>query len=83
MGILRFPDIGTNGCATSADLIGNDGFAFLFERFYKADRAHSGEGTGLGLSIVWEVLSLLRERIWVKSRDGKVTFTFTLPLQKE
>ena len=63
--------------------VADEDIEHLFERFYKADRAHSGDGTGLGLSIVWEVLSLLGERIWVKSRDGKVTFTFTLALQKE
>ena len=63
--------------------VADEDIEHLFERFYKADRAHSGEGTGLGLSIVWEVLSLLGERIWVKSRDGKVMFTFTLALQKE
>lgn len=55
----------------------------LFERFYKADKAHSGEGTGLGLSIVREVLLLLDEKIWVKSADGRVIFTFTLALQSE
>ena len=63
--------------------VADEDIEHLFERFYKADRAHSGDGTGLGLSIVWEVLSLLGERIWVKSRDGKVMFTFTLALQKE
>lgn len=55
----------------------------LFERFYKADKAHTGEGTGLGLSIVNEVLILLGEKIWVKSENGRVTFTFTLTLQSE
>ena len=50
----------------------------VFERFYKADKAHAGQGTGLGLSIVNEVLELLGERIWVKSENGTVTFTFTL-----
>ena len=50
----------------------------VFERFYKADKAHAGQGTGLGLSIVSEVLALLGERIWVKSENGRVTFTFTL-----
>ena len=63
--------------------IGDEDIEHVFERFYKADRAHSGEGTGLGLSIVQEVLELLGEKIWVKSEDGKVTFTFTLSLQKE
>ncbi len=55
----------------------------LFERFYKADKAHTGEGTGLGLSIVNEVLTLLGEKIWVRSENGRVTFTFTLALQSE
>ena len=50
----------------------------VFERFYKADKAHAGQGTGLGLSIVNEVLGLLGERIWAKSENGTVTFTFTL-----
>ena len=63
--------------------IADEDIEHLFERFYKADKAHSTEGTGLGLSIVQEVLSLLGEKIWVKSYDGIVSFTFTLSLQKE
>lgn len=50
----------------------------LFERFYKADQAHSGGGTGLGLSISYEVLRLLGERIWVENGEGRVSFCFTL-----
>jgi two-component system sensor histidine kinase ResE len=51
----------------------------VFDRFYKADKAHSGMGTGLGLSISHEILSLMDERIWVESRlhEGSC-FTFTL-----
>ena len=63
--------------------IADEDIEHLFERFYKADKAHSTEGTGLGLSIVQEVLALLGEKIWVKSEDGKVAFTFTLSLQKD
>jgi len=63
--------------------IADEDIEHLFERFYKADKAHSTEGTGLGLSIVQEVLSLLDEKIWVKSDDGRVSFTFTLSLQKD
>ncbi len=50
----------------------------LFERFYKADRAHTGEGTGLGLAIAKEIMELMNERIWAESRDGKVSFSFTV-----
>ena len=63
--------------------IADEDIEHLFERFYKADKAHSTEGTGLGLSIVHEVLTLLGEKIWVKSQYGKVAFTFTLSLQKD
>lgn len=63
--------------------ISEEDIEHLFERFYKTDKSHSGEGTGLGLSIVHEVLALLGEKIWVKSEEGKVIFTFTLALQKE
>lgn len=58
--------------------IADEDIDHVFERFYKADKAHAGQGTGLGLSIVNEVLGLLGERIWVKSENGTVTFTFTL-----
>ena len=50
----------------------------IFERLYKCDKGRSEKGSGLGLSIVNEVLELLGERIWVKSENGTVTFTFTL-----
>lgn len=50
----------------------------IFERFYKADRSHSGEGTGLGLSISKEIMDLLGEKIWVESENGIVNFSFTL-----
>ena len=58
--------------------IADEDIDHVFERFYKADKSHGGQGTGLGLSIVNEVLELLGERIWVKSENGTVTFTFTL-----
>lgn len=50
----------------------------LFERFYKADKSHSGEGTGLGLSIAEEIMRLLGEEICAENRDGRVVFSFTL-----
>lgn len=51
----------------------------VFERFYKADKAHQTKGTGLGLAIAREILKQLGERIWVESEPGQGSvFTFTL-----
>lgn len=49
----------------------------LFERFYKADIAHTGEGTGLGLAITEEVLRLMGETIRLSYENGIIRFTFT------
>ncbi len=35
--VLWFPDICADGCATSADLFGNNRFAFLFEMFHEVN----------------------------------------------
>lgn len=50
----------------------------IFERFYKADVAHTGEGTGLGLAIAEEVLQLLGETIDVTYENGIIRFTFSV-----
>jgi signal transduction histidine kinase len=51
---------------------------YIFERFYKVDKSHSGSGTGLGLSIAKEITKGLGESIRAESKDGVTTFTFTL-----
>ena len=52
---------------------------YVFDRFYKVDKAHSGKGSGLGLSIAKELLKRMDEEIWVISEKGKGTeFSFTL-----
>lgn len=58
---------------------------FVFERFYKADKArtrgHSG-GTGLGLSIVRHLINAHRGNVTVKSQLGKgATFKVELPIR--
>ena len=54
---------------------------FIFDRFFKADKAHSGGGTGLGLSIVKRIVEAHEEEIRATSTPGKgATFVFTLPL---
>ena len=52
---------------------------YVFDRFYKVDKAHSGKGSGLGLSIARELLKRMDEEIWVTSEKGVGTeFSFTI-----
>ena len=52
---------------------------YVFDRFYKVDKAHSGKGSGLGLSIAKELLNRMDEQIWVESVQGEgSTFSFTI-----
>ncbi len=64
--------------------ISQDDLPFVFDRFYKADKAHSGGGTGLGLSIVQKIVESHGQRITASSAPGKgATFEFTLKRAKE
>ncbi len=52
---------------------------YVFDRFYKVDKAHSGMGSGLGLSIASELLKLMGEEIRLTSQPNEgSTFSFTL-----
>ncbi len=55
----------------------------LFERFYKADTAHSDSGTGLGLAIVHEILTHLGETIEAANEGEFAVFRFTVTLAAE
>lgn len=53
----------------------------IFDRFYKAEKAHtyySGSGTGLGLAIVKSIIDRHNEDISVRSGVGFTEFVFTL-----
>ena len=59
--------------------IDDEDLPYVFDRFYKVDKAHSGKGSGLGLSIARELLKRMDEDIWVASEKGKGSeFSFTV-----
>ena len=69
--------------ADSGPGIPSDALPRIFERFFRVDRARSGElgGTGLGLAIVRHTIELLHGRTWVESQVGKgSTFYISLPI---
>ena len=62
--------------------IGPRELPYIFDRFYRVDKARSRAqgGTGLGLAISREVVQMLGGRIWVDSREGRgSTFYISLP----
>lgn len=75
MGYLCFKDTGVG--------MNQEDIPFIFERFYKVDKARGGSetGTGLGLSIAGQIVELHGGNIKVESELGKgTTFKVALPL---
>lgn len=72
-------EIADTGCGISSEDL-----PFLFERFYKADKARTRgrSGTGLGLSIVKHIVEAHKGRIFVDSTVGEGT-TFFIQIPQE
>ncbi|NLG36965.1 MAG: HAMP domain-containing histidine kinase, partial [Clostridiales bacterium] len=63
----------------SGGVIPEEDLPYVFERFYKVDKSHSGRrGTGLGLSIVRRILEQHGQTVTAHSKSGSTTFTFGL-----
>ncbi|MBD1371662.1 HAMP domain-containing protein [Hazenella sp. IB182357] len=71
--------------ADTGNGIPEEDLPFVFERFYKADKARTrgqSGGTGLGLSIVKHLVRAHQGEVTVKSQVGRgTTFTVSLPIQ--
>ncbi len=66
--------------------IPEEDLSYIFERFFRVDRARAriGGGTGLGLAIVSEIVAKHGGRVWVESEEGKgSSFYFALPLAED
>lgn len=57
---------------------------YIWQRFYKVDRARSAGGTGLGLAITREIIERYGGQVQVESQPGQGSvFSFILPVAAE
>lgn len=75
---VRFDVTNTGPTISEADIRN------LFNKYHRLkSQQKSGEkGTGLGLYISKGIVELHDGKIWVESKDGKTTFSFTLPIER-
>ena len=63
--------------------IAKEDIEHIWEKFYKADKAHSREygGNGIGLSIVKAIMESFHQKYGVNNYDNGVEFWFELDVQ--
>ena len=69
-----------SACSDTGIGIADEDLPYVFDRFYKVDKAHSGKGSGLGLSIAQRAAQAHgRGHLRLGSEKGVGTeFTFTI-----
>lgn len=71
------------GVSDNGEGIPAEDLPHVFERFYKADKAHtSGNGTGLGLAIAKSIIEQHGEKITARSDENGTKFEFCLEAVK-
>ncbi len=65
----------------TGSFIQQEDLPYIFDRFYKADKAHKEQGAGLGLSIAKEVITRMNGKVIAKS-DGLNETIFIFELDK-
>lgn len=59
----------------------NIDYKMFFERFYRADASHNSQkgGYGIGLSMAQEIVSMMKGKLSVDWKKGRIIFTVVLP----
>ncbi len=74
---------GTVALAISNDYAAgeHEDYTRFFERFYRSDESHNSAkaGYGIGLSMAQEILGMLKGKIRVSWKDGRITFSMVIP----
>lgn len=74
---------GTVALAISNDYAAgeHEDYTRFFERFYRSDESHNSAkaGYGIGLSMAREILGMLKGKIRVSWKDGRITFSMVIP----
>lgn len=67
--------------SNTTDQIASEELSYLFDKFYRMDKARSSEvaGSGLGLSIAKRIVELHQGEIWAESEKEKITMYVALP----